>query len=301
MRERTRQWVERHLADGERIEAVAPLAGGWTSEIRRLTTTAGRGLVLRTFTDAFFLRHAEGLLTREANVLRLLAGTDIPAARLVAVDATAEHCAYPSLLMTLLPGSVRVTDEGADARAAVLAGQLARIHRLPVAAADRPRTYQPWTTPARVRRPEDTGRPGLWEHAIAAIDREPPPHRALFLHRDFHPGNVLLDGDTVSGVVDWVETSWGPADLDVAHCATALALLHGPAAGLAFPGHYERAGGALSADAADRRYWRLLDALAFAPDAEKVATPWRTLGRTDLTPPLLRARLEDYVDGLLSG
>jgi hypothetical protein len=38
---------------------------------------------------------------------------------------------------------------------------------------------------------------------------EPPDYRACFLHRDFHPGNVLFTGDglRISGVVDWVETS----------------------------------------------------------------------------------------------
>ncbi len=39
----------------------------------------------------------------------------------------------------------------------------------------------------------------------------------------------------MSGLVDWVETSVGPAWLDVAHCSTNLALRHGngPADGFA--------------------------------------------------------------------
>ncbi len=84
------------------------------------------------------------------------------------------------------------------------------------------------------------------------IRREPPPYECRFLHRDFHPGNVLLtgpdDAPRVSGVVDWVETSWGPADLDVAHCATALALLHGAPAGMDFADRYTSAGGTLTPD-----------------------------------------------------
>lgn len=46
-------------------------------------------------------------------------------------------------------------------------------------------------------------------------------------------------------------------------------------------------------------YWRLLDALAYAPDAEKLAVPWREPGRTDLAPEVLGARLEAYAGGLL--
>src|SRR5262249_6829926 len=50
-----------------------------------------RELVLRAFPKAFFRRHAEGLLGREAAVLGLLAGTGIPVAEFQAVDANGEH------------------------------------------------------------------------------------------------------------------------------------------------------------------------------------------------------------------
>ncbi|WP_442818505.1 phosphotransferase [Streptomyces sp. NBC_01320] len=69
-----------------------------------------------------------------------------------------------------------------------------------------------------------------------------------------HPGNVLFTGPDgnprVSGVVDWVETSWGPADLDVAHCSTALAVLHGVPAGMRFADLYLAADGQLAKDPA---------------------------------------------------
>ncbi|MFG1953873.1 aminoglycoside phosphotransferase family protein [Micromonospora sp. NPDC048830] len=193
---------------------------------------------------------------------------------------------------------------GADRRAELLAHQLLRIHRLPVTAEARPRAYQVWTSPERVSPPEDTDQPELWQRAVNVIRREPPEYRACFLHRDFHPGNVLFTGDgdglRISGVVDWVETSWGPADLDVAHCSTALALLHGVSAGMHFADRYVAAGGTLAEDRAAHLYWRLLDALAFAPDAEKVAVPWREVGRADLTPALLARRLEGYLQALFA-
>ncbi|QEV04515.1 phosphotransferase family protein [Streptomyces prasinus] len=303
----TRAWVEKGLSEAERIEDVARLRGGWTSEMRRLDI-CGRGgrrsLVLRSFVKPFYVRHAEGLLTREAAVLRLLGGTDVPAAGLVDVDATAQYCDHPSLLMTLLHGTVRLGDEGADRRAELMAHQLLRIHRLPVTAEARPRAYQAWTSPERVSPPEDTDQPELWHRAVDVIRREPPEFRACFLHRDFHPGNVLFTGDgdglRISGVVDWVETSWGPADLDVAHCSTALALLHGVSAGVHFADRYVAAGGTLAEERAAHLYWRLLDALAFAPDAEKVAVPWREVGRADLTPTLLTRRLEGYLQALFA-
>ncbi|MEU2181450.1 phosphotransferase family protein [Streptomyces thermolilacinus] len=314
-----RRWVERQLADGERLVGVAPLRGGWTSEMRRLDVDGPggrRSLVLRSFVKPFFVRHAEGLLCREADVLRLLGRTGVPAAELVAVDPVAEYCEYPSLLMSLLPGGVRLDDEGAGRRAGLLARQLLDVHRVAVAESQRPRPYQAWTSPERVTPPTGTERPELWARAVDVIRRDPPAYDGCFLHRDFHPCNVLFgDGDVdaegdggaavgggaglwISGVVDWVETSWGPADLDVAHCSTMLALLHGVPVGMAFADLYEAAGGALADDPADHLYWRLLDALGYAPDADKVATGWRELGRTDLTPTLLAGRLEAYVQAL---
>ncbi|MFF2080168.1 phosphotransferase family protein [Kitasatospora sp. NPDC058162] len=309
----TRRWVEGVLAPGERIARVEALKGGWTSRMRRLDVEpadgdgggagAGYSLVLRSFVKPFYLRHAPALLEREAGVLRLLAGGTVPAARLRAVDARGGHGGHPSLLMTHLSGTVRVEQDGEVARRVeLLAAQLAAVHAVRVPEGLRPRAWQAWTSPERVRVPAATARPGLWARAVEVIGRPAPAHRGCFLHRDFHPGNVLFTGHgeqlAVSGVVDWVETSWGPADLDVAHCCTALALLHGVETGMAFADAYERAGGVLSARGPGHLYWRLLDALAFAPDAEKVAVPWRELGRTDLDAHLLAERLEDYLRAL---
>ncbi|MET9451735.1 phosphotransferase family protein [Streptomyces cinerochromogenes] len=305
---RTRLWVERSLRPGDRIRAVVRLRGGWTSRMRRLDVE-GNGerysLVLRSFVKPFYVRHARGLLTREADILRLLAETGVPAARLHAVDATAEHCDHPSLLMSLLPGTLRLTGEDREdieRTTQLLARQLVAIHALSVPEGARPRAYEAWTGPERVRLPESSGRPDVWRRAVDVIRRPPPAHRPRFLHRDFHPGNVLFSGTgaglAVTGVVDWVETSWGPADLDVAHCSTALALLHGVPAGMSLAEHYVAAGGTLAEEPADHLYWRILDALAFAPDAEKVAEPWRELGRHDLTPAVLTERLEAYLQAL---
>ncbi|MFI6602747.1 phosphotransferase family protein [Nonomuraea sp. NPDC050536] len=303
----TRAWVEKGLPEGDRIAHVERLRGGWTSEMRRLHIIGRRGersLVLRSFVKPFYRQHAEGLLTREADILTLLKNTDVPAATLQAVDAPAQHCDHPSLLMSLLPGSVRLDENGVEQRADLMARQLVRIHQVQVTEQTRPRPYQAWTWPERVRMPEDTGRAELWHRAVDIIRRDPPDHLACFLHRDFHPGNVLFaetnDGLRISGIVDWVETSWGPADLDVAHCSTALTLLHGAPAGMLFADRYVAAGGRLTTDPAAHLYWRVLDALAFAPDAEKVAGPWRELGRTDLTSTLLTSRLEDYLQELFT-
>ncbi|WHM41292.1 alpha/beta fold hydrolase [Streptomyces sp. BPTC-684] len=320
--ELTRRWVEKSLPEGERVRDAVALRGGWTSQMRLVRTegvddvrteggdgaevlrtesaTSVRELVLRSFAKPFYRRHAAGLLAREAAVLGLLAGTGVPAPALVAADSQGEHCDHPSLLMTRLDGAVRLDEVELERRIGLLAGQLLDIHRVPVAEAERPREYEPWTSADRVRVPADTRRPEVWRRAVDVIRQPPPPYEGCFLHRDFHPGNVLFSGAgdelRISGVVDWVETSWGPAALDVAHCSTALALLHGAGAAREFVARYTAGGGRLEAGLL---HWQLLDALAYAPDAEKVAGPWRELGRTDLTPELLTWRLEEYIASLL--
>jgi pimeloyl-ACP methyl ester carboxylesterase len=294
----TRAWVAKQLGDGSAVADTRLLYGGWSSQMRRLSLDNGTDLVQRTFVKPFFRHHGPGLLAREASVLALLAGQEgIPAPGLVAVDATAEHCDHPTLLMSALPGRIRVDGDDLDRRLDLLAAQLVRVHG--VVPDERPRTYQAWTSAERVRTPDGA----LWERAVDVIRRDPPPYEDRFLHRDFHPGNVLFTGAgpglRITGVVDWVETSWGPADLDVAHCSTALALLHGPEHGLDFRERYEAHGGRQLADGPDHLYWRLLDALHYCPDGAKLAGPWRDLGRDDLTSEVLAERLEAYVDGLL--
>ena len=320
----TRAWVAKQLPEGRVVRDVRTLCGGWSSQMRRIDldlgldpglglglgrdlvdgsgagSGAGSGLVLRSFVKPFFRRHAVGLLNREASVLSLLAGEDgVPAPALIAVDSAAEHCDHPSLLMSLLPGRVRVDEEDLERRLDLLAAQLVRIHR--VVPVERPRVYEAWTSAERVRVGEGDG--ALWARAVEVIRGPAPSYEGCFLHRDFHPGNVLFEGEgdelRVSGVVDWVETSWGPADLDVAHCSTAVALLHGVEYGLGFRERYEAGGGRRLADGGEHLYWRLLDALGYAPDAGKLAGPWRELGRGELTVGVLGGRLREYVGGLL--
>lgn len=303
----TLAWVNRQLNPGERVLRTEALHGGITAEMRRLTigTQDGetRSLVLRTFVDPSFVAEAEDLLEREARALALLAATSVPAPRPVASDPTAARCEYPSLLMTHLPGRTVLDDHDVETRLRPLARQLVAVHAL--RPAERPRTYGAWTSADAVT-PPDGADAAAWAAAADVIRRPAPPYDGRFLHRDFHPGNVLFDvsapspaGPRITGVVDWVQTSWGPADLDVAHCSTNLALLHGPSWGLRFAEAYEEAGGVLAAAADERLYWRLLDALAFAPDVCSVARPWRQAGRAELTTRAVERRLDAYVTTLL--
>lgn len=299
----TLAWAHSHLAEGERVVGTEALHGGITAEIRRLTVGARDGgtrdLVLRTFVD---VPDAEDGLGREAGALTLLAGTGVPAPELVAVDPTAAHCEYPSLLMTHLAGRPVLGDEGLELRVPLLARQLVAIHAF--RPAERPPGYVTLTTADTVVPPKGADA-AVWAGAIDVIRGPVPPFEGRFLHRDFHPGNVLFDqppgpsGPRITGVVDWAGTSWGPTDLDVAHCSTNLALLHGPSWGLLFAQAYEEAGGTLAATASERLYWQVRDGLAFSEEVQLVSRPWREAGRTELTTRTVEERLDAYVTALM--
>ena len=300
----TLAWVSRYLEAGERVVGIEALHGGITAEMRRLTvgTRDGgtRDLVLRTFVD---VEHAEDWLNGEAGALTLLTGTGVPTPGLVAVDPTAAQCEYPSLLMTHLAGRTVLDDEGLETRVPLLAHQLVAIHAL--RPAERPREYVTLATADAVVTPKGAD-VAAWVAAIDVIRGSAPSYQGRFLHRDFHPGNVLFEVPTqslasprITGVVDWAATSWGPADLDVAHCSTNLALLHGPAWGLRFAEAYEEAGGVLAAAASERLYWRVRDGLAFSEEVQLVSQSWREAGRTELTTQVVEKRLAAYVTALM--
>ena len=232
-RDRPLAWAESRL--GRAVVEVQELTGGWTSTMLRLTDDGGGHAVLRLMDKEPWRTHGEGLTTREHETQLMLAGTDVPAPRSLALDATGEHAGDPAHLMSLLPGSVDLT-RSSPADLSTLARTMAGVHE--VEPLVRPRAYQSWAVPAKQVVPPWARDPAVWERAFAVLAQDPPAYDGTFLHRDFSPRNLLWDGDRITGIVDWVETSWGPAWLDVAHTRTILAIHAGPDAAVRFGDEY---------------------------------------------------------------
>ena len=91
-----------------------------------------------------------------------------------------------------------------------------------------------------------------------------PAYEPTFLHRDFGHRNLLWQGGTISGVVDWVETSTGPAWLDAAHAASNLALAFGTGPAVAFVERWAALSGT-----APERHWLVMDAVGYLPPPGK--------------------------------
>jgi aminoglycoside phosphotransferase (APT) family kinase protein len=301
-----RAWVERCTGDG--VRRIERLTGGYSSRMLALDLDGGRRLVLRQLLLEPWRRHGADLLGREARVHGQLAGSTVIAPSTVAVDPDGRHTGDPSLLMTRLQGGIDLCRVDRPFLTA-LAETLLAIHRFEPADDGWPREYQSWAFDSKRVVPPWSRDDGLYREAFDRLRAGPPAYRRTFLHRDFQPGNVLWQHGRVSGVVDWVETSTGPADLDVAHCASNVATLHGAEAAWVFREEYVGAGGRLAGGADAAAYWQLLDLVGFLPaggresgsTAETMTATWATHGRSDLTPGLARRHREDLLARVIRG
>jgi aminoglycoside phosphotransferase (APT) family kinase protein len=205
---------------GATVTSARALRGGTASAVHALTVT-GRGgareVVLRRYVR--FDPDEPDMAAREARALTFAAHLDVPTPGLLAVDARGDDAGVPAVLMSWLPGSVRWWPADADRWLAGLAALLPVIHAAPLPAPVPPFTpyrqdcYQP---PAWARWPR------IWERAVDIYFAPVPAGPQVFLHRDFHPGNVLWQRGRVSGVVDWPGASIGPPSADVGHCRANL-------------------------------------------------------------------------------
>lgn len=253
------RWVR--TATGGEVERCAPLAGGTSSAVHALDVAvagAVRPLVLRRFVRAGWLAEEPDLARREALVLERLAPGPVPAPELVAVDPDGALAGAPAVLMTRLPGAVVWRPRELEPFLRGLAAALPAIHATP-AGPDALPAYEPYALGSR-RAPSWSRRPEVWEQAFALLDAPPTGAAPCFIHRDYHPGNVLWAGGAVCGVVDWAVARIGPPAADVGHCRWNLARALGRGAADRFL--------ALCGDDAFHPYWDVAAALGGYDAAE---------------------------------
>ncbi len=270
---------------------MTPVPGGRTDTVHLVRTAGGVRFSLRMLDDrwgATGMRHVEA----EAQGWRLLAAADLPVPARVAIDPSGAEAGGHASLSSWLPGAVRL--ERLDPAGLIELARVASvIHAVPVPAGDRPPPPARWV-PDPPRVPGWTDRPALWRAALDLWAGDAPSTPPTLIHRDFHAGNLLWLGDRVSGVIDWTETSWGPPEVDVVHARTNLAVLHDVDQAEVFTAAYRAHGGRLDPDPEAQRYWAVQDVLGFLPDPVPILDRL-TRSRPDLTPSVVRVRLEDVL------
>lgn len=216
----TLAWVEEQT--GAEVIDVRALRGGTSSAVHALRLSSSderRTVVLRSHVRREVIEDEPDLVDREAHVLGLLTTASIETPVVLASDPAGARCPVPSILMSRVPGRLEWSPTDLDPWLHRLVDVLPVIHDIAVVPGavqsfrgypPRSRAAPPWLDPA------------LWDRALAVFDGPVLDPDAVFIHRDFHPGNVLWRRGRVSGVVDWPNASIGPRTVDVVHCRTNL-------------------------------------------------------------------------------
>ncbi|MDA8353980.1 MAG: aminoglycoside phosphotransferase family protein [Firmicutes bacterium] len=285
------QWVVQSVDSEASIQSVEGMKGGTSSLLHRLSLQTDQGnvpVVLRRFHKKEWLRQEPDLVRHEMESLRQAADVQLPTPDLIAGDETGNGCGMPAVLMTCLQGDVDLQPENRAQWLDRLAEALVRIHDVP--AEGFPWTYRPYIGKSDLRVPTWTRAPGAWQRALDRVMGAEPSFTPRFIHRDFHPANLLWSGGQVSGVVDWVNACQGPAAIDVGHCRVNLAMLFDVASADQFLAAYQDyAGSAFCWDP----YWDLLSLFDFG--SPQVYAGWEAFGISGLTEGLIKERVDRYI------
>lgn len=291
----TLEWVAAAVGGGAHVASVRRLRGGMSSAVHAVTVEEASGhrhrLVLRRFVRAHWLAEEPDLARHEATALEVLAGSDVPAPRLVAFDEFATATDVPAVLMTRLAGGADLDPADLESYLRQQAEMLPRIHAIAGDVADLPAYSRYYPAPEV---PASTAQPEAWHALIAHASKRPSEAPAAFIHRDYHPGNVLWSRGRLTGVVDWVNACIGPPEVDAGHTRWNLAQLFGIEVADAFLEAWLAAAGRSVHDP----YWDIVCLLDAGP-GDDALQGWHDDGRLDLTLEESQRRRDAYALSLV--
>src|SRR5690625_5015364 len=296
--ERMIQWVKNTVDSHAVVESIEQLKGSTSSTLHKISLRSNQGMqnvVVRQFDNEEWLEEEPDLARHEAESLRLAAKVDVKTPEIIAFDETGSKCGTPAVLMTMLGGTVELKPKNMGIWLDELASALVKIHK--VEAANFPWSYFTYNDIASLEIPSWSSAPKAWEKAIEIVKGPQPTYKACFIHRDFHPTNVLWQDGKVNGIVDWVNACRGPAGIDVGHCRLNLAQLYDVATVDSFLKAYQRyAGDTFRYDP----YWDFLSLIDILFGPPTVYPGWAAFGVSGLTDQMMAERLDKYVDSLAS-
>ena len=205
--------------------------------ITALLTPSGtpRRDVWRVGDGLYLKRGSRDALSRSVRLARALAAQGLPAALPVPTrdgDALSPGD-RPCLLLPALPGSPLRAEDclSSPATARLLGDTLARLHRAlsavdePARDMNLPGLVRDWALPTALRDAARAGHPLPEEplrDAAEALVTLTPRLPAQLLHRDPCPGNVLMEGGAVTGLLDFDLTVRGPRLWDIGYLTTGI-------------------------------------------------------------------------------
>lgn len=282
---------------------AAAVAGGGPARLLRALNEHGSPWLLQAGPRQVVLRTGQAaeadMFATEAAGLAVAGAAGFPVPRLLGHDSGAA-AGLPVLLVSCVPGRSAIPVAARPARLAALGALTARLHALRRAPGpELPRRDCPIgaTGQAALRDGHDSG--PLRRAAAARLSRARPASAAtVFVHGDLWQGNVLWDGDELTGVVDWDCAGAGPPGVDLGSLRMDAAFCYGqPAAGDVLAAYEQAAGG----PAADVAYYDVVAALATPPELGWFPPVMAAQGRPDLTREVLVGRHETFLAAALNG
>ncbi|MBY7142158.1 aminoglycoside phosphotransferase family protein [Virgibacillus sp. NKC19-3] len=293
-------WVKQQVHINASVQSVEPLKGSTSSILHRITLHVDENpveVVVRQFNDQEWLDKEPDLAMHEAASLQMASKVGFPTPEIIAYDEKGEICGIPVVVMSKLEGNVNLKPRDRDEWLAGLAEALANIHT--AEASNFPWTYFPYNAISETEIPEWSSVPDVWEKAIAIAKGPRPNMKNNFIHRDFHPANVMWRDEKVSGIVDWVNACLGPAGIDVGHCRVNLAMLYDVETAAGFLEAYKQFAGKTYKHAL---HWDLISAMdMLSGKRPSVYLGWKDFGITGLTDHMMEERLDRYIVHLMQG
>lgn len=286
--EKARFWIGSKLGIHPADLGYVRLQGSTSTTLFRIFSDGGwQEWVFRLFDNAAWLAEEPDLVKHESAALITAAETGLPVPRLISTDAGGKHCGVPALLMTSIPGEVLLKPGDPKSWLRQMAGALARLHA--VQPMDFHWRFSPYNDARHCVVPGWADDPQLWQQAIELAQQPWPQYTPCFIHRDYHPVNLLFTGQTLTGIVDWPNACLGPSAFDAAWCRINLVLLYGIESAELFLQEYLDCGDVYRDF---HPFWDLLAILEALPGPPEFYPPWQQFGMQPVTQSELIRRLE---------
>ena len=286
------EWLRRSIGASTRLLDIVQMKGSTSSSVFLVECARNptpQRFVLRVLDNQAWLADEPDLAAHEAAALEEAERAGLMAPKLIAYTSDDVGFGAPVVLMSFIEGEIELRPSSLQQWLGDLAGQLAAIHRH---AADAfPWRFRSWVNRANLAPPEWRTVPRVWERAIDLLLGAEPDSRPVFIHRDYHPTNVLWRAGAISGVVDWINACRGPAGVDVAHCRTNLAQMYGPDVADQFLDAYLGVADGFDYDP----YWDVDSVLDMCIPEPSFYEPWQQFGLNVIAPEELRRRIESYL------
>jgi len=287
-----RDWLARSLHLPPNQLNLTQMKGSSSSSIYLVQSTdASRPerFVLRVLDHREWLADEPDLAEHEAAVLEKVQSCGLRGPRMVAYSSDEVGFGAPVVLMSFVEGQIELRPSSPTEWLKELARELAAIHRCPVN--NFKWQFKSWVIPSMLVVPAWTTIPKTWERAIELFQKGRPEFRPVFLHRDYHPLNVLWNDGAISGVVDWINACQGPASVDLAHCRTNLTTMYGIEAADKFLEYYCDLTGGFEHNV----YWDIDSLLNMCLPQPMFYPPWLDFGLEFMSQAAVNQRMDEYL------